>query len=158
MWSCPPSAAKTIMGETGKIAILLAEDNDGHAWLLTDFFKQAGIANELIRFKDGQEVWEFVSGRAPGRAAPADYLLLLDICMPRMDGIELLKRIKQDPRLKVMPVIMINNDDNPKEISFCSELGCGGYLNKPLDHESFARALKRLGLGMTIFDKQDKAQ
>ena len=147
------------MGETGKMAILLAEDNDGHAWLLTDFFRQAGIANAITRFKDGQEVWEHILDKSSGIAGSAgDYLLLLDIRMPRMDGIELLRRIKNDPQLKGMPVIMITSGDDPGEIALCSELGCGGYLNKPMDFESFGGALSRLGLAVTIFGKNGTEQ
>jgi len=141
------------MDEKDKITILLAEDNDGHAWLTKDLFKREGVANELLRFADGQEAWEYLSGAAAGPAG--NYILLLDIRMPRMDGIELLRRIKGDPRLKDMAVLMVTSSDDPKEMEICSRLGCGKYFNKPLEFEKFAQALKSLGLVLNIIKKNN---
>ena len=70
--------------------------------------------------------------------------------MPGLDGIELLRRVKNDPRLKNMPVIMLTTTDDPKEVATCYELGCNNYLVKPVEFEKFAEVIKRLGLFLTI--------
>lgn len=133
--------------DTG-VTILMAEDDDGHAKLVQERFESVGVHNPIVRFKDGKEAWDFLSG--VGVEAGKAYLLLLDIRMPGMDGIEVLRRVKQDARLKSMPVIMLTTTDDPKEISVCYELGCNNYLTKPVEFEKFAEVVKRLGLFLMI--------
>lgn len=138
------------------LTILMAEDDDGHALLVQERFESVGMYNPVVRFKDGLEAWNFLSGvSGPGPEAGKSYLLLLDIRMPEMDGIEVLRRVKKDPRLKNMPVIMLTTTDDPKEISVCYELGCNNYLTKPVEFEKFAEVIKRLGLFLMIV-KVDK--
>ncbi len=132
------------------VTILMAEDDDGHALLVQERFENVGVHNPIIRFKDGQETWDFLSGAKPGLEAGKGYLLLLDIRMPGLDGVEVLKRVKQDPRLKSMPVIMLTTTDDPREINLCYELGCNNYLVKPVEFEKFAEVIKRLGLFLRI--------
>jgi CheY-like chemotaxis protein len=133
------------------ITILMAEDDDGHARLIQERFESAGVCNPLIRFKDGQEAWDFLSGAVkPGLETGKGYLLLLDIRMPMLDGIELLRRAKNDPRLKNIPVIMLTTTDDPREIELCYDLGCNNYLTKPVEFEKFAEVIKRLGLFLMI--------
>ena len=132
------------------VTILMAEDDDGHALLVQERFELVGVRNPIIRFKDGQETWNFLSGAGSGLEEGKGYLLLLDIRMPGMDGIEVLKRVKEDPRLKTMPVIMLTTTDDPREIKLCYELGCNNYLVKPVEFEKFAEVIKRLGLFLRI--------
>jgi CheY-like chemotaxis protein len=136
--------------DTG-LTILMAEDDDGHALLVQERFESVGVFNPLIRFNDGQKTWDFLTGAAkPGIESGKSYLLLLDIRMPGLDGIEVLRRVKKDPRLKNIPVIMLTTTDDPKEISVCYELGCNNYLTKPIEFEKFAEVVKRLGLFLMI--------
>jgi CheY-like chemotaxis protein len=133
------------------VTILMAEDDDGHARLVQERFESVGVSNRVIRFRDGQETWDFLSGSAkPGVESGRSYLLLLDIRMPGLDGVEVLRRVKQDPRLKAMPVIMLTTTDDPKEISVCYAFGCNNYLTKPVEFERFAEVIKRLGLFLSI--------
>jgi len=142
-------------GDNGVI-ILMAEDDDGHAQLVQERFESVGVYNPIIRFKDGQEAWDFLSGAAkPGLEPGKAYLLLLDIRMPGLDGVEVLRRVKKDPHLKNMPVIMLTTTDDPREISTCYELGCNNYLTKPVEFEKFGEVIKRLGLFLMIV-KVDK--
>jgi len=135
------------------VTILMAEDDDGHALLVQERFESVGVKNPLIRFRDGQETWDFLSGAGkPGAENGKGYLLLLDIRLPGLDGIEVLRRVKNDPRLKNMPVIMLTTTDDPKEISTCYELGCNNYLTKPVEFEKFAEVIKRLGLFLMIVE------
>jgi CheY-like chemotaxis protein len=78
--------------------------------------------------------------------ADQNYLVLLDIRMPKVDGVEVLRRIKADPELRRLPVIMLTTTDDAREVSRCHELGCSVYLQKPVDYEKFAEAMRRLGL------------
>jgi len=129
----------------------MAEDDDGHALLIRDRFERAGITNPIIRFKDGLETWDFLSGAAkPGLEPGKSYLLLLDIRMPGLDGIKILERVKAGPRLKNLPVIMLTTTDDPREIKLCYDLGCNNYLVKPVQFEQFSEVIKRLGLFITI--------
>ena len=134
------------------VTILIAEDDEGHAELIQDHLREAGVTNPLRRFRDGQEAWDFldpVNGgehRENGRA----YLLLLDIRMPRMDGVEVLRRVKGSPTLRNMPVIMLTTTDDPREVEECYRLGCNCYVTKPIEFTSFSEALRTLGLFVTI--------
>ena len=137
--------------KNNNVTILMAEDDDGHALLVQQRFESVGITNPIIRFKDGREAWEFLSGAGgPGAETGKAYLLLLDIRMPGLDGIEVLKRVKGNQRLKNIPVIMLTTTDDPKEIGLCYELGCNNYLTKPVEFEKFAEVVKRLGLFLMI--------
>lgn len=139
------------MKNDDSVTILMAEDDDGHALLIQERFKSLGVSNALIRFKNGKEAWDFLSkADKPGIESGGRYLLLLDIRMPGLDGLEVLKRVKQDPRLKNMPVIMLTTTDDPREIDLCYELGCNNYLVKPVEFEKFAEIIRRLGLFLTI--------
>jgi CheY-like chemotaxis protein len=133
------------------ITILMAEDDDGHAQLVRERFESVGVFNPIIRFKNGEDAWAFLSGAAkPCIETGTAYLLLLDIRMPGLDGIELLRRVKADPRIKNMPVIMLTTTDDPREIGLCYELGCNNYLTKPVEFEKFAEVIKRLGLFLMV--------
>ena len=94
------------------INVLIADDDDGHATLIQEHLEDSGIDNPITRFRDGAEAWAFLSGEAGDAGQPVlnpdqAYLLLLDIRMPRMDGVEVLRRIKAHPTLHAMPVIML---------------------------------------------------
>ncbi|HNW09765.1 MAG TPA: response regulator [Candidatus Rifleibacterium sp.] len=132
------------------MTILVAEDDPGHAELIVDELKESGIHNSIRRFCNGQEVWEFLIEKASDEATVLNYLLLLDIKMPKMDGIEVLKRIKSHDILKKVPVIMVSTTDDQPEIAKCYELGCNMYITKPVDCKVFAETLQRLGLFIQI--------
>ena len=146
---------QTLMEKLAKneVTILIAEDDDGHAELIIDNLREAGLTNEIIRFRDGQEALDFLAGApdAPGtRQSGAAYLLLLDIRMPRVDGVEVLRRIKATPELHRMPVIMLTTTDDPREVQNCYELGCSCYITKPVDYDRFSEMLNRLGLFLMV--------
>jgi CheY-like chemotaxis protein len=130
--------------------ILLGEDDDGHADLIIEQLRAAGIPNEIRRFRDGDEVWQYLA--APESRCDIDQhvLLLLDIRMPRMDGTEVLRRIKADEQLQSLPVIMLTTTDDPQEIERCYALGCNAYVTKPIEFAAFSEALRRLGLFLMV--------
>ena len=141
-------------GSKKEVTILIAEDDDGHAELIRDNLHEAGLRNPLIRFRDGQEALDFFyappAGGAPRREPGRAYLLLLDIRMPKVDGVAVLKRIKETPELKKLPVIMLTTTDDPREIRTCYDLGCNCYVTKPVDYEKVTDILTRLGLFLLV--------
>jgi CheY-like chemotaxis protein len=132
--------------------VLLAEDDDGHASLIRRNLKRAGVANRLVRVHDGQEALDYIrcQGAHADRVPGASVLLLLDIKMPRVDGVGVLQAIKADPATAQIPVIMLTTTDDPREVDRCYELGCSVYISKPLKYEQFVDALTRLGLFLEI--------
>ena len=135
-----------------EVIILIAEDDDGHATLIQRNLRRAGIVNEIIRFKDGKEVLDFLFQKGDGakRKSGNAHLLLLDIRMPKIDGIEVLKRVKADDELKKMPVMMLTTTDDPREVEHCHKLGCSNYVTKPIDYDKFVDAVRQLGLFLLI--------
>ena len=130
------------------VTIILVEDDDGHATLIERNLRRAGLDNGFVRLKDGQEALDFLLGsEAPVRES---CVLLLDIKMPRVDGIEVLKRLKGDPWTATLPVIMLTTTDDPREIERCYQLGCNVYVTKPVEYEQFIDAVKRLGFFLQV--------
>lgn len=135
-----------------ELTILIAEDDDGHADLIITGLKESGLCNHMIRFIDGKQTWDFISGTDPNRGLDKNksYLLLLDINMPKMDGIEVLERIKSNDEFKNLPIIMLTTTDDPREVEKCYTLGCNIYITKPVDFLKFAETLRRLGLFIQV--------
>ncbi len=134
-----------------KLVILIAEDDNGHAELIRSGLVESGVCNEIIRFSNGEEIWNYLLDSKKRETKKRNhYLLLLDINMPLMDGIEVLRLIKSDDKLKEMPVIMLTTTDNPIEIEECYQIGCNIYVTKPVDFIKFTDTLNRLGLFIQI--------
>jgi len=136
--------------------ILLAEDDDGHARLLERDLESAGVRNPLIRFRTGMEAWNFIFGKSDPCLEPGKpYLLLLDIRMPLMNGIDLLRRVKSDLRLRSIPAAMLTTTDDPKEIRRCHDLGCDNFLVKPVDAAKLAELFKLPRQSVKIGEGED---
>jgi len=140
-----------------EVVILIAEDDDGHARLIEKNLVRAALTNKIERFTDGQQVLDFLFQRDPSRSRQPDtpYLLLLDIRMPKVDGVEVLRQIKQDPNLRKLPVSMLSTTDDPREVERCHMMGCSHYLVKPVDYTKFADAIRQLGLFITLVQVPD---
>jgi CheY-like chemotaxis protein len=143
------------------VGIVLVEDDDGHATLVERNLRRAGISNGFVRFADGQEALDYFFGEppasaphhAPGRPsrdALANYVVLLDLKMPRVDGFEVLRRLKDTPSTSSMPVIVLTTTDDPREIERCYELGCNVYITKPVEYDAFIEAVRRLGFFLQV--------
>ncbi len=130
------------------IIILIAEDEKGHFLLAKRYLRKLGIRNKIIRLKDGQDTLDFLYGTGqalepnPGKR----YLLLLDIHMPRVDGMAVLETIRKDRRLQGMPVVMLTTSENYYEMESCHAFGCDAYIVKPLKYESYIAAMRKIGL------------
>ncbi len=140
------------MNSTEPSTILLAEDDEGHATLVQRNLQRAGIVNELIWVKDGQEALDYVrsEGAYAGRPQTVPLVILLDINMPRMGGVEALRRLKMDERTKTIPAVMLTTTDDPREVEHCYELGCGLYITKPVEYDAFCETVRRLGLFLQV--------
>lgn len=132
--------------------ILIVDDDLGHALLVRESLEEAGLGNNIEHFSDGQAVLDFFyhRGKGPFMEKGRSYLLLLDIRMPKVDGVEVLRRIKADKDLHKLPIIMLTTTEDPREVARCHDLGCNVYLQKPVDYEKFAEAIRRLGLFITL--------
>lgn len=128
--------------------VLIAEDDEGHAILVQQTLREAGLGNRIQHFADGQAVLDFLFRRGTGtqREVDASYVLLLDIRMPKVNGIEVLRQLKSSDELRKLPVIMLTTTDDPREVTHCHELGCNVYIQKPVDYDKFSEAIRRLGL------------
>ena len=123
--------------------ILIVDDDEGRAILIRENLEAAGLSNRIRHFRDGQAILDFFFKDHP---APGDaFLVLLDIRMPKIDGIEVLRRLKADPGLRKLPVIMLTTTDDSREIVRCHDLGCNVYMQKPVDYDRFSEAIRRLG-------------
>jgi CheY-like chemotaxis protein len=133
------------------VTILVAEDDDGHAVLIQDLLEDVGVRNPVIRFRDGQEVLDYLGiDKESQLESGGRYLLLLDIRMPRVDGVEVLRRMKADARLRDIPVVMLTTTDDPREVQNCYQAGCSFYITKPVEFTRFASVLRQVGLFLLV--------
>ncbi len=134
------------------VQILLAEDDLGHARLIQRNLARVGLVNQVQHVSDGQYALDYIfrTGEFEDRPSGTPLLVILDVKMPRIDGIEVLRRIKSDPQLETTPVIMLTTTDDPREIARCYELGCNVYITKPIEYAAFVEAICRLGLFLQV--------
>ena len=137
---------------TEPVTIVMVEDDEGHARLIEKNLRRAGVHNEIVPFADGTSATTFLFGADgsgivnKGRAL----LILLDLNLPDMSGVDILKRIKENEHLKVSPVVVLTTTDDKAEIQHCYDLGCNVYITKPVDYENFANSIKELGLFLYV--------
>lgn len=135
--------------------ILIVDDDDGHAILTRENLEAAALGNPIRHFRDGQAVLDFLfePGSHPPASKAGAYLLLLDIRMPKVDGVEVLRRLRADPKQRNLAIIVLTSADDAREVERCHALGCDVYLKKPVDFGKFADAVRRLGLSLTLLIK-----
>ena len=142
------------------VDILLVEDNPDHAELTIKALKQNNVSNEVYVVNDGQEALDFMYHRgkyADEKNFPRPGLILLDIRLPKVDGIEVLKQLKDDPQFKSIPVIMLTTSDRDEEIAKSYADGANSYVVKPMDFEEFMKKVRELKLYWTITNSLPKA-
>ncbi len=127
--------------DPGRYPILLAEDNPDDVLITKRAWKKGNIKNKLYIVNNGAEALQFLYKQGAHVNAPTPSLMLLDLKMPRVDGFEVLKTIKQDPQLKTMPVIVLTTSNREKDIQLAYDLGCNSYIVKPVGYENFLKAV-----------------
>lgn len=124
--------------------ILLAEDNPDDILITKRAWSKGLIKNKLYIVNDGEEALEFLYKQGEYSNAPTPGLMLLDLKMPRVDGFEVLKTVKQDAKLKKLPIIVLTTSNREKDIQLAYSLGCNSYIVKPVNYEKFIEAVKTI--------------
>jgi len=130
------------------VTFVLIEDDPGHARLIEKNVRRAGVANPLVHFPDGTSAIEWLFGKTGEQRGPI--LVLLDLNLPDMNGLDILARIKADETMRRAPVIVLTTTDDKAEIQRCYDLGCNVYITKPVEYEGFATAIRQLGLFLAV--------
>ncbi|MDE2600927.1 MAG: response regulator [Bradyrhizobium sp.] len=131
------------------VTIVMIEDDEGHARLIERNIRRSGVNNDIVPFTNGTEAVNYLFG-AGSRHKGDPLLILLDLNLPDMTGIDILRRVKEDRHLKCAPVVVLTTTDDSQEIKRCYELGCNVYITKPVNYESFANAIRQLGLFFSV--------
>ncbi len=126
------------------IRILLIEDNQGDIILIKKAFAEAHIFNDLYICRDGQEGLDFLRQQVPFQQVPRPDLILLDINMPRLNGLELLQILKNDSALGSIPVVILTTSESEKDILKSYQLQVSSYIRKPVDYVEFHSAIQKI--------------
>ncbi|AHE54579.1 response regulator [Sphingomonas sanxanigenens] len=132
------------------VNIVMIEDDEGHARLIEKNIRRAGISNPIKHFLDGTSALHFLYEDPSGPVHNGPALILLDLNLPDMSGIDILAKVKGDGPLKRAPVVVLTTTDDKLEIQRCYDLGCNVYITKPVNYESFADAIRQLGLFLSV--------
>ncbi|KQM48997.1 response regulator receiver domain-containing protein [Sphingomonas sp. PP-CE-1A-559] len=139
------------MNDHKTVGIVMIEDDEGHARLIEKNIRRAGILNDIRHFTDGTTALDFLFNAADGPAKSGPAMILLDLNLPDMSGTDILARIKAEGSpLKRTPVVVLTTTDDKVEIERCYDLGCNVYITKPVNYESFAQAIRQLGLFLSV--------
>ena len=135
--------------------ILLAEDNDNDVELTLNALKDANLANRVDVVRDGVEAMDYLlyRGKYESRKRENPIVVMLDIKMPRMDGLQVLKNIKENPELKNIPVVMLTSSSLDKDIIESYSSGVNAYVVKPIDFAEFQTAVNHLGVFWALINK-----
>ena len=140
------------MSDGRPVTIIMIEDDEGHARLIEKNIRRAGVANQIIPFTNGTEALSYLLGPdGTGTVSKGRQLLvLLDLNLPDMTGIDILEKVKGNEHTKRSPVVVLTTTDDQREIQRCYDLGANVYITKPVDYEGFANAIKQLGLFFSV--------
>lgn len=141
------------MKAAGKeVTIVMIEDDEGHARLIEKNVRRAGVNNDIVPFTNGNAALDYILGTdRSGDPSQGRYLLiLLDLNLPDMSGIDILEKVKSNPHTKRLPVVILTTTDDEREIQRCYDLGANVYITKPVEYESFANAIRQLGLFFSV--------
>ncbi|CAN7342901.1 response regulator [Rhizobium sp. LjRoot30] len=141
------------MKATGQeVTIVMIEDDEGHARLIEKNVRRAGVHNEIVPFTLGKKALDYILGESrDGEVSKDRYLLvLLDLNLPDMSGIDILEQIKSNEHTRRLPVVVLTTTDDEREIQKCYDLGANVYITKPVDYEGFATAIRNLGLFFSV--------
>ena len=128
-----------------ELTILVAEDDDGHAELIMSGLKESGICNQMIRFVDGQQTWDFISGKGKNMVMDKNksYLLLLDINMPEVSGLDVLEFVRRRKEWDSLPVVILSTEAADVTVDNAMQLGADGYVTKPVMIDELQNEISR---------------
>jgi two-component system, response regulator len=135
------------MNSNAQIEIILVEDNQDDAALVIRALKKNNLANKLVHLKDGAEALDFIFGKLADEdlMTKAPKVILLDLKMPKVNGMEVLEKVKSDPRTKMIPVVVLTSSAEDPDIKRCYDLGANSYIVKPVEFDNFSKAVADLG-------------
>jgi two-component system response regulator len=136
--------------------ILLIEDNPDDIELTLRAFKKSNILNEIIVKSDGMEALDYFFGKdgiADKKKDEFPILILLDLKLPKIDGMEVLKKLRKDERTKLIPVVILTSSKEPADLLGCYRLGCNSYIRKPVDFTLFTDMVRQLGFYWLILNE-----
>lgn len=139
------------------VEILLVEDNPADAELTLDALKENNLANKVHLVEDGQQALDFIfaNGSYQERTVTSKpKLILLDLKLPKVNGLEVLRKIKENPRTKTIPVVVLTSSKEEKDMIESYELGVNSYVTKPVNFDEFTKAVANLGLYWLILNQQ----
>lgn len=143
-----------------EVEILLVEDNPTDAELCMRALKKINLANKLVWVKDGAEALDFVfaTGTYAGRSMTnGPKVILLDLRLPKVDGMEVLRRIKNEERTKTIPVVVLTSSKEDRDVAESYQLGVNSYISKPVEFDEFARTVSELGLYWLLVNRPPSA-
>lgn len=134
------------------VAIIMIEDDQGHARLIEKNIRRAGVTNEIVPFATGLTALSYLLGPdGSGKVhAGLPLLILLDLNLPDMTGMDILARVRKSEHLRRVMVIVLTTTDDPAEIHRCYDLGANVYVAKPMEYEKFVNAIQQLGLFLSV--------
>lgn len=144
-----------MMGEP--LTILLVEDNPDHAELVIRNMEDAQVANRIFHVTDGEMALEYLHGRsgyADRNRYPMPDLVLLDLRLPKIDGLEVLKEVKADARLRTIPVVILTTSEAERDMAMAYEYHANSYVTKPVDFSTFSKLLQDLGFYWLAWNKR----
>jgi CheY-like chemotaxis protein len=144
--------ALSVTSEGKSVIIVMIEDDEGHARLIERNIRRAGVRNEIVPFMDGAGALDYLLGadRSGQANIGRQILILLDLNLPDMSGIDILSELKKNPHTRRLPVIVLTTTDDQSEIRRCYDLGANVYVTKPVNYEAFSNAVIQLGLVFSI--------
>ncbi|GJD30664.1 Response regulator rcp1 [Methylobacterium adhaesivum] len=134
------------------VCIVMIEDDEGHARLIERNIRRAGVNNEIVPFRDGTSALAYLLGPdGSGEASARRHLLiLLDLNLPDMTGLDILEKVKANPHTRRSPVVVLTTTDDSREVQRCYDLGANVYITKPVNYEGFSNAIRQLGLFFSV--------
>jgi CheY-like chemotaxis protein len=137
-------------------SLLLVEDNPNDVELTLSALKDARLANEVIVTNDGEQALDYLMrrGKYQGRTTPNPAVILLDLKMPKVDGHEVLRQIRADPYLRLIPVVVLTSSREEKDLYSSYDKGANSYVVKPVDFEEFISAISQLGVFWAVLNEQ----
>jgi len=143
------------MDKFERVDILLVEDNPTDAELTMRALRKGNLANHITWVKDGAEALEFIfrSGAYAGRPDQNPRLILLDLKLPKVDGIEVLKRLKADDRTRAIPVVMVTSSAEGRDVAESYQLGVNSYVVKPVEFDAFSETVAKAGFYWMLVNK-----
>ncbi len=139
-----------------EVEILIVEDNSSELELALYALKKHHIANHIVVLRDGAEVIEYLFGKNNEPPSPAKIpkLILLDLKLPKVDGIEVLRRIKAEPRTRNIPVVVLTSSRQDQDLAECYRLGVNSYLVKPVNFDLFTEAIRQVGFYWILLNQR----